>query len=561
MLEHLQESMFELGRLVGDDLLAFMLAMSPSDLRTDRILDGPRTEVLDKIWTKAVENTEQIGPEWGPIRWKTVSESALIEAFCTYDESLKTSVATNYHLHAGGLRPDVGDATSLKSCLQTIAIDTFPARLVGSGRTLYSWSGADQHPLTQAVRTHLRDDTEPLHRLLIAAWAATDPADRRGRDTVSHSDQMTVDWSTGGGGSLYLHDIGSGIISSVILENDLDDRVLIQVSDAINIGLAQARRLAAGESVAVKTAIGLGGFTLADDVPPIEVVGGLLRRPTVLDRRLNTFAAKPDIVLEIELPVRYTRARLSPPARNNTDILSRFIADNEQRKPFLPELIAHGDEVKERIRRIRFAMILASPDQQAVLEPVWRFTQQFNPIIGRGSGTHQPDPEPNVVHTTPPPCVDTATATEIAAWVGKLDRLPDSLKVGRRRLLQAATERSDPFDKFIDAVIVWETMFGADSETSFRVTGAMALLLEPSDIEARKMLHRKLSELYGHRSKLVHGAVGHELETKAFKAANVPAHANEAIRYAINCFKKILDEPQLLPLDSAARSKRILLGF
>lgn len=545
--------------VVGVDLVAFMLALNPADVWNDSVLAGPRTAVAEDIWTAAMGHTRPIKGSRHP--WKTMREASRIDAFCRYDESRGTSAATDFHLRSGGIRPAIGGNSSLDDCLQLIAMDCFAARLIGSEQTHHSPSLVDKHPLMPTVRRWLRNESEPLTQLLRDAFAATDEADLRGRDRVTYNEQIEVDWSTGGGGSLSLRDIGTHIISSLLIDEDLDARVLIRVAEAVRDGLGRARRLAAGETVPVKTLIALGDLTLPRGAGPIEIAGGRIRRPTVLDRRLNSFAAEPDLILEVDQPVRFIEARLSPPpVHNGHEQLTRFVASSERRKKFLPELIQASEDHQETIRRVRFAIVLASPNEE-VFRPVWRFTRQNHPLTSSGSNSHQPNPSPGVVKTQLPPQIDAGTAVEIAEWAKKMAGLPDALKVGRRRLLKATTDRPDPLDKFIDAVIVWESMFGTETETSFRVTGSMALLLEPENIEARKALHKRLSDLYSHRSKLVHGAVGHDRESSKFKMADVPEHANDAVRYAIDCFKRILDDKGLFPLDSAARSKRIMLGF
>ncbi|MEU2043607.1 hypothetical protein [Nocardia niwae] len=551
-----------LREIVGEDLLAFMLAMNPADLRDeDLVLDEARTAVSEAIWLKAAKSTEQIKGSWRRHPWKALKKEALIEVFCKYDVTLGSSVASDFHVRSGGTRPVVDEPSSLEGCLQIIAVDCFAARLIGTGQTHHTPGVANKHPLMPTVHQHLRDASEPLTQLFRAAFAATDASDRPGVTESTYTKQMLVDWSTGGGGSLEMRDIGTHIVCSLFLEEDLDDQVLVRVAEAVRDSLDRSRRLAAGDTVLVKTLVGLGDVGLARGVAPVEIAGGRIRRPTVLDQRANPFAAEPHLILELDRPVRYNEIRLSPPPVSDVhEQLSQFVADSERRKKFVPALVSSAEELAETIRRVRFAMLLASPEEK-VLRPVWRFSQEVNPLTSSGSNSHQPNPSPGVVHTELPPAVDAAAAAEIAGWATRMAELPDSLKVGRRRLLQATTERADSVDSFIDAVVAWESMFGTKVETAFRVTGSMALLLEPTDVAARKSLHKRLSDLYSYRSDLVHGTVGHDLETKQFKLADVPEHSRDAVRYAIDCFKRVLSDSNLKPLDSAARSKRIMLGI
>ncbi|WP_280341607.1 HEPN domain-containing protein [Nocardia abscessus] len=562
LTDHQHPGVRSLGEIVGEDLLAFMLAMNPADLRDeDPVLDEARAAISEAIWRKAAENTEQIKGSGHRNPWKALKKEALIKVFCKYDETLDSSVASEFHVRSGGIRPAVDEPSSLEGCLQTIAVDCFAARLIGTGQTHYTPGVANRHPLMPTVHQHLRDAAEPLTQLFRAAFAATDASDRPGVTESTYTKQMLVEWSTGDGGSLEMRDIGTNIVCSLFLEEDLGDQVLVHVAEAVRDGLDRGRRLAAGETVLVKTLIGLGDVSLTRGVAPVEIAGGRIRRPTVLDQRANPFAAEPHLILELDRTVRYNEVRLSPPpVSDRHELLSQFVADNERRKKLVPDPVSSTEELTETIRRVRFAMLLASPDEK-VLRPVWRFSRHVNPLTSSGSGSHQPNPSPGVVHTQLPPAVDAAAAAEIAEWATRMAELPDSLKVGRRRLLQATTERADPVDSFIDAVVAWESMFGTKAETAFRVTGSMALLLEPTDVAARKPLHKRLTDLYSHRSDLVHGTVGHDLETKQFKLTDVPEYTRDAVRYAIDCFKRILSDANLKPLDSAARSKRVILGI
>jgi hypothetical protein len=554
----------ELAHLVGHEFLAFMLALTPADLLGRTLQDDDeRNTVASHLWTVATTHAEKHS-EYGRHRWSALTTDKLIELFCTYDPDLVTTLATHCHEQAGGQRPDIDldTATSLDEYLQIIACDCFGARLVGDPRQDHSSSSTRTHPLMRLVRERLRDDSEPITQLHRTATAATDGSERETSTAYPYSSQMEVYWSTGTGGSLHLRDVGDNIITTVLLDTDVDDEVLLRVAKGVSDNLDRARRLAAGEETNVKTVIGLGNVSLANDVEIIDLAdGGKLRRPTVLDLRANYFADPPSAILELERPLRYNEARLSPwPARNDREDMQRFIADNKRRQQFVPAMVESAEALQEDIRRVRFAMVLSSPDS-AVLAPTWLFNREYNPLTHSGANSHQPARRWSTASPTETAIADTTAATAIAEWTTKMQTLPDSLKIGRRRLLQATTERADAIDRFIDAVVAWESMFGAPQDSALRVTGSMALILEPTDTDARRALHKTLNTYYKIRSDLVHGSVGHDKETKEFKVADVPTYADKATRYAIDSFKHVLDDPELIALDSTARSKRILLGI
>jgi hypothetical protein len=123
-----------------------------------------------------------------------------------------------------------------------------------------------------------------------------------------------------------------------------------------------------------------------------------------------------------------------------------------------------------------------------------------------------------------------------------------------RRTLTAAGSRLDPIDGFVDAVVAWENCFGTSTETTFRVTAAMAAILETSDAAARLQKQKDLTKIYGKRSRVVHGAVDLSPQ-EAFTLRD------SALRTAIECLRRLYsDRPDLLAMKSEQRSTQILLG-
>ena len=79
------------------------------------------------------------------------------------------------------------------------------------------------------------------------------------------------------------------------------------------------------------------------------------------------------------------------------------------------------------------------------------------------------------------------------------------LDIAAKRLVSAVAHRLEKADSLIDAVMAWENMFGTEQEVSFRVSAALAKLMSKSPQE-RRNLQKTLSDAYGIRSRLVHGA-------------------------------------------------------
>ncbi len=122
-----------------------------------------------------------------------------------------------------------------------------------------------------------------------------------------------------------------------------------------------------------------------------------------------------------------------------------------------------------------------------------------------------------------------------------------------RRMLQALAERSQQDDVLVDAVVVWENLFGAAQETTLRITTALAWLLG-TDADDRAARQSRYKNLYGLRSDIVHGS-------DKLKVAEVPAAAEEAVQVSLAALREIFSVRQdlLQENDSGRRGNRLLL--
>lgn len=125
--------------------------------------------------------------------------------------------------------------------------------------------------------------------------------------------------------------------------------------------------------------------------------------------------------------------------------------------------------------------------------------------------------------------------------------------VAAKRLVSAVAHRMDKADALIDAVMVWENLLGTSNEVTFRVSASLAKLIE-TDGEKRLRLKKALSDVYGVRSRIVHGT--------PVDAATVQDACSQAIHTAVlalrQCYRKGGD---WLSRSSAARSEEILLTW
>lgn len=141
---------------------------------------------------------------------------------------------------------------------------------------------------------------------------------------------------------------------------------------------------------------------------------------------------------------------------------------------------------------------------------------------------------------------------EIEEWAKVVkDVHVSSLDISAKKLVSAVEHRLDPGDALIDAVIVWENLVGTSNEVTFRVSAALAKLLE-CDPSTRAALQKSLTKIYGLRSRLVHGVSIDQMELRE-ASRDAIAVAIKALRAS---YKKGTD---WLSLSSEKRSNRILL--
>ena len=111
--------------------------------------------------------------------------------------------------------------------------------------------------------------------------------------------------------------------------------------------------------------------------------------------------------------------------------------------------------------------------------------------------------------------------------------------------------RTDLVDRLVDAVIAWENLVGADGETTFRVTAALAKLLEDEPAK-RSTLVRQLKKVYSLRSDVVHG--------EAVDPDKLKDASGVALDYGISSLRRLyMKGPEWLTLDSTKRADRLLL--
>jgi hypothetical protein len=122
------------------------------------------------------------------------------------------------------------------------------------------------------------------------------------------------------------------------------------------------------------------------------------------------------------------------------------------------------------------------------------------------------------------------------------------------RRLASAVRRTDITDGFIDLVVIWENLFGTKSgEVKFRIALSMSKLLGETESE-RQRIFTQVSDLYKHRSNIVHGS-------SHYSWREVGNFWEQSLELTIKVLSKLFNErPELLTFNSDTRSKKLGLN-
>jgi Apea-like HEPN len=194
---------------------------------------------------------------------------------------------------------------------------------------------------------------------------------------------------------------------------------------------------------------------------------------------------------------------LSPTTAVLTSPRLMSVQVNREANPPIPQPDPLWVAQVEQTRQVLPLAFAFSTLDSALCAPVVTFETLLLPLTASVSYSM-----PGIPGVLPPQRQASPSQQELAQaedWSRRLERdHSDSLQVAERRLVSAISQRVDKADSLIDAVIAWESMVGTRSESVFRITAALAILLA-SRAEERPGLRRKLQKLYDIRSRVVHG--------------------------------------------------------
>ncbi|QUQ66067.1 HEPN domain-containing protein [Kutzneria sp. CA-103260] len=527
--------MEQLRKAFGEKFLCYVLACDPPALALDSWSEAQRTvvESLTSMLDFASRKNSAEQHFW------------LVRLVLAWEPNGGMSLANAWRSMCGGdSAVSSAEGDECLNALSRMARDVYPGFLIPHQDQVYGMST----PAVTSVLLNHRDcgkfnslalTDKRLKKLFPGVEGRSDSGDNK--DNLREV-QSVIQYSLGKVGGLQL-----ALLANFVLRSAFDRTIFFDIfglqcylRTVVDV-LEDVRKLADGKEVKVPALLGLTNIQLSVD-GVLNLPWGKLCRPSQVDARfLSTDEDQPTVVLVTKVPMKIVGVRKWKPGGEEG-----IVEELEQSRPHFN---LWNREVQRTIDLTRYALLLASHDgsyaaashfSTCVLDPLsaglqktWGF-KAFN-LLSEIT-------------------LSVAMESRVVEWAEKISHQPHALDVAMRRTLSAMTERPDPLDGFIDAVLAWENMFSGSPETTLRVCGSIAALLEPGNPERRDSLFRELKKLYTLRSGIVHGS-----------REEPPVEESEKFRsraalIAVEAMRRMYEFPTLLEKTSSDRSVDILLG-
>lgn len=529
---------------IGDKALAYLLVVDSDQLQA-HIADPSVSSLGDlknEVLSQLVTIDSQIR-EWSPVD-DTAGEWA--NRLANYRNSgIEESLGNYIRRLSGGIIERVPERLGdIEHVMAQLAVDIYPGLLVReSNEPHYRRIGLPvrlfRHPLNEAFQELAAADRD-----FSKLFTTDSESSGKGGNTIR---------STGHGGSHQLLTMAETFLNSgwTLACLTSDSPSVADFIDGVLRSMQTIRLAINKKKTDVPVRFGLTGVLLPEGIDTIELGWATLRRPdsrdgkfvkaTALEGQLSgtnedggttTINYSGDIVVEMRVPY------------------AMLIGEHDLRIGWPDEMVASVRAVDHAVENLRLGLLLADPKRRRVIHTSWVAT------IDPFSQAHHAswNDMSRAVNLMPTQLTesDTQSWKDQAKSIGT-HRVP-TIGVAIRRMLAAVAERRSPEDILVDAVIVWENLFGARSETTLRVTSSLAWLLGSSP-EDRKTRQKAYKDIYNFRSRVVHG-------DSRVDQAKLQQYAMDAVDISIEALSEIFNtRPDLLKIaKSEDRSLEIMHG-
>jgi hypothetical protein len=451
------------------------------------------------------------------------------------------NVLNAFRMEAGGDLPILESSDSVVGPLCELAADAFPMLILGEHAGRRDALMSSSIPLLSSFGHPARAQFE--------AAVLADPElgmyfPIRGNDAASTTG--VVFDSTGRGMTLQLVGFAGVVLSAAYaltrMRGPLVPRALrAALHDVVDI----MRRTARGHATTVPVFVGFNNVAIPQG-SPVELPWGSIRSITEADFEFVPTEARPSTLAEPSVLLGFV---LETTARYELRILEEFPQEPGNRPVPLRRSQEGVSELDRRCDLTSLAFVLGIV-RRPPIAPIRSWTTMFNPFsLGANTSWRGRVMPPLEFYQA-----DVTQVQTVQEWLARIQSVDDSkIRIAQRRILSSITQRLDPLDGYVDAVIAWENLFGGESELGFRISMAMASLLA-SSLDERLELQNEINSEYSRRSRVVHGADPPPLEESI-------QHRDRALELALGALRRIYrDFPGLIPLQARDRTRRILLS-
>lgn len=519
-------------RQLGHRVVAYTLNISNAQARellngTIR-LDDKRQNIFEAYIQMCVDlrarNTNSHDPQYSLVHSLSYQIQNERHVFSLWREEL------------GGVYPKLDQTDRLKYALSNLALHTYPILLLHPASPFPPYIGNfTTFPQSPGIAKSYNDLIQEISGD-VSLGKIFSPIDQARRDTVTYFS------NAGRGGSILLRTFPETIVIKTYEACQLENRVSMEdYVSMLSKSVDLYRAIAEGKSVDVPVYIGFHNIGFMDI--------------TELDTSLGTLKAYSEGVYDL-LPSECRPSTLGGEGREVLGLILKtklsykvWLDKSRDEKKWNSAVTAVFSNLDDIEKNLCLAITLAvnrTPPVSATR--VWTFI--WDPISLGANLSYKLNALSPMHHHL----LDANDCASVSKWCDRIvERASRNLTIAFHRITSCISERLNPVDGFIDAVIALESMFGTSSTTElkFRMSMGIAKLLE-SDYGRRVELQKIVSDLYDDRSKIVHGA-------KTVSPAEATVMRNSAVDIALRCLR-VLFEAKTELLSSNDRSKQILLS-
>lgn len=530
---------------LGESFMAYVTASTPGAIR-QRLTIGDEPllgdcEVVLGVVTGLAAKLAPIAEQPELLRMQVT------DMFGAFMDDAGTTAANMLRQRAGG---EIWEPTSSEPVEQEILVqlrDIYPLMLLPHSSSPFDMivmrlSGSlYRHPgrvtFEQATMNH-----HALIRLF------PDEAENSGRTGHAYS-------SAGRGGTIGLWGFADQLIGAGWELARLSSKMPSLEEHVAGTKKALATLIAAldNKAATIPVHIGLTGVLLPEGCTEVDLRWARLRPADARDENHLVPSALPGEIQAVEQDGTTVTAKYSGDIVFEMNLPYRIRLGEMDRGDDWPDELYPHQTIEKHLDNVRLGLTLSLDVHPPVfITPSW--TRIVDPLQAHDAPNSWNDPS-SISHLSPRR-LTTAEVDNWKHWAMLIkERRGPKMGTAIRRALIAVSERRNPEDMLVDAVVVWENLFGARQETTLRVTSSLAWLLA-EDSADRKAKQQRFKEIYELRSGIVHGS----RQITRNEARTMPY---EAVAIALKALRALLrDRPDLLnETDSGARSNRLLLGY